>query len=139
MTNQFIENLNAVCDKLGIAIDWTSDNLMPQIQDLLTRYGRYLLADAITGIVVGVLLLVVSMFLVKYGSRTLRNMDVVDTWEYNNDCLAMCIVVAVFIAACFVATTGFCLFLFNIGSVVKGIMVPDVYAAQKLLEMIQPQ
>lgn len=137
MTNQFIENLNAVCEKLGIAIDWTSDNLMPQIQDLLTRYGRYLLADAITGLVVGVLLLVATVFLVKYGSRTLRNMDVDDTWEYNNDCLAMCIAVSVFITAGIIGVSGICLLLFNIGAVVKGIMIPDIYAAQKLLEMIQ--
>lgn len=137
MTNQFIENLNAVCDKLGIAIDWTSDNLMPQIQDLLTRYARYLLADTITGLVTGVLLIVVSVFLVKYSVRTTRNVDVDDTWENNNDGMAIGIAVTAFIVAALVAVIGLCFFLFNLGSVVKVIMVPDVYAAQKLLERLQ--
>lgn len=137
MTNQFIENLNAVCDKLGIAVDWTADNLMPQIQDLLTRYGRWLLADAIMGLVTGVLLIVVSVFLVKYSVRTTRNVDVDDTWENNNDYFAIGIAVTAFIVAALVAVIGLCFFLFNLGSVVKGIMIPDVYAAQKLLEMLQ--
>lgn len=137
MTNQFIENLNAVCDKLGITIDWTSNNLMPQIQDLLTRYGRGLLTDAITGLVAGVLLLVMSVFLVKRSVRTIRNVDVDDTWENNNDDLAIGIAVAMLIEAAIIAVMGLCFFLLNLGSVVKGIMVPDVYAVQKLLEMLQ--
>lgn len=40
-SSQFIEVLDALCDKIGIAIDWTSQNVVPYITDLATRIITY--------------------------------------------------------------------------------------------------
>lgn len=40
-SKQFIEIMDAIGDKIGIAIDWTSDNVTPYLQDLLVRFVKY--------------------------------------------------------------------------------------------------
>lgn len=40
-SSQFIEVLDALCAKFGIAIDWTSQNVMPYLTDLATRLVNY--------------------------------------------------------------------------------------------------
>ena len=40
-SSQFIEVLGALCDKIGIAIDWTSQNVVPYVTDLAARIITY--------------------------------------------------------------------------------------------------
>ena len=40
-SSQFIEVLDALCDKIGIAIDWPSQNVVPYVTDLATRIITY--------------------------------------------------------------------------------------------------
>ena len=40
-SSQFIEVLDALCEKFGIAIDWTSQNVMPYVTDLAARIIAY--------------------------------------------------------------------------------------------------
>ena len=40
-SSQFIEVLDALCDKIGIAIDWTSQNVVPYVTELATRIIAY--------------------------------------------------------------------------------------------------
>ena len=40
-SSQFIEVLDALCEKFGIAIDWTSQNVVPYVTDLATRIITY--------------------------------------------------------------------------------------------------
>ena len=40
-SSQFIEVLDALCDKIGIVIDWTSQNVVPCVTDLATRIITY--------------------------------------------------------------------------------------------------
>lgn len=38
MTKETIETVNELAEQFGIAIDWTSENVMPYLQDLINRY-----------------------------------------------------------------------------------------------------
>ena len=40
-SSQFIEVLDALCEKFGIAIDWTSKNVVPYVTELATRIIAY--------------------------------------------------------------------------------------------------
>lgn len=40
-SDQFIKILDALCDKIGITVDWTSANIMPYLQDLVQRFVKY--------------------------------------------------------------------------------------------------
>lgn len=40
-SDQFIKILDALCEKVGITIDWTSANVLPYLQDLMHRFVKY--------------------------------------------------------------------------------------------------
>lgn len=40
-SEQIIQVINALCEKLGIAIDWTAENIMPQIEMLCTKFIHF--------------------------------------------------------------------------------------------------
>lgn len=41
LSQEIINVLNYMCQKFGIAIDWTSENVMPYLEDLCGRYIEY--------------------------------------------------------------------------------------------------
>ena len=41
VSNQIIEVLNALCEKFGIAIDWTGQNVLPYVQELMKKIVNY--------------------------------------------------------------------------------------------------
>ena len=51
-SSQFIEVLDALCDKIGIAIDWTSQNVVPYVTDLATRIITYEISTSAAWIVI---------------------------------------------------------------------------------------
>lgn len=65
MSDEVIKILDALADKFGIAIDWTSANVIPYLQQLCERYVRYEVVTSIIWILIGIVLLVAG----KYGIK----------------------------------------------------------------------
>lgn len=65
MTSEIIEVLDDLSRRFGIAIDWTSFNMLPYLQTLTRKYANYILATSSLELVVGVLLLIGCAKLVK--------------------------------------------------------------------------
>ena len=53
VSEQVIKVLDAVCDKFGIAIDWTSNNVIPYIQELGHKIIIYDICNSIIWLVIG--------------------------------------------------------------------------------------
>ena len=67
ISNQVIEVLDAVCDKFGIAIDWTSNNVIPYVEQLGNKIVAYDIYMSIMWLVVGcVIPLTVAIFIKKF-------------------------------------------------------------------------
>ena len=41
ISDQIIAVINDLCQKFGIAIDWTAENVLPYIEDLCARYIQF--------------------------------------------------------------------------------------------------
>ena len=65
MSDEVIKILDALADKFGIAIDWTSANVIPYMQQLCERYVKYEVVTSIVWILIGIVLLVAG----KYGIK----------------------------------------------------------------------
>lgn len=59
MDNKVIEVLDYMGEKLGIAIDWTSENVMPQVTEFMERYRVYAIVE--NGIHIIMLMILVAM------------------------------------------------------------------------------
>ncbi len=51
-SQEIINVLDYLCNKFGIAIDWTSENVMPYLEDLCGRYIQYEIYTSIAWMVV---------------------------------------------------------------------------------------
>lgn len=47
VSDQIIAVFNDLCAKLGIAIDWTAENIFPYVEDLCKRYIKYEICTSI--------------------------------------------------------------------------------------------
>ena len=98
MDQQIINVLDDLSARFGVVIDWTSDNMLPYLEDLYSRLVKYLLLTKIFGIVICAIILFISVvYIYKFIKVTS-----VTSW-YNMSAIAITIMVfavcALFIAA----------------------------------------
>lgn len=132
MSEEIIKVLDAVCDKIGIAVDWSAENITPQMMDLFKRYGNYLFADAVFSSVSGFLCFFAGIFIVVATYKSQKN----EGWAGR---IGFCsgLAIATYSASIFLIAIGFFVFLFGISDAIKGYMVPEVLAAERIITMIQ--
>lgn len=65
MSNEVIKVLDNLAQKFGVAIDWTSQNIMPYLQELMSRFIKYKIATDVIWLVVGIVLFIISIILFK--------------------------------------------------------------------------
>lgn len=58
VSSEIIEVLDYLGEKLGIAIDWTSDNVLPYLQTLVEKFIKWEISTSIVWIVIAVFVMV---------------------------------------------------------------------------------
>lgn len=66
VSNQIIEVLNYLGEKFGIAIDWSNQNVMPYIKELLGKFISWEIATSWMWIVLGAIFLLLGIFLIVF-------------------------------------------------------------------------
>lgn len=66
-SEQVIEVLNYLCEKIGITIDWTSANIIPYLNELCERYIRYEIATSVVWIVISAVFIIALSIIGKRG------------------------------------------------------------------------
>lgn len=72
VSNQIIEVLNEICNKFGLAIDWTSKNVQPYLQELMGKCVAYKFATSIMWLIFGIVVCILGSVLARM---------VVGSWE----------------------------------------------------------
>ena len=65
MSKEIIKILDALAEKAGLAIDWTSANVLPYLQQLCSKYVTYEIATSIVWILISICLLFVGKYSIK--------------------------------------------------------------------------
>lgn len=65
VSNQIIKVLNDICNKFGLAIDWTSKNVQPYLQELIAKCVAYKFATSILWLIFGILACAIGSVLAK--------------------------------------------------------------------------
>lgn len=65
VSNQIIKVLNDICNKFGLAIDWTSKNVQPYLQELMAKCVAYKFATSILWLIFGILVCTIGCALAK--------------------------------------------------------------------------
>lgn len=64
VSDQIIQVLDYIGKKLGLTIDWTSENVLPYVQTLCNKYINWEIATSIIWIVIGIVYVVLSVILI---------------------------------------------------------------------------
>lgn len=62
MSEEVIKILDALAEKFGLAIDWTSANVLPYLQQLCGKYVTYEIATSVVWILIDICLLFVGKY-----------------------------------------------------------------------------
>ena len=64
-SSQFIEVLDALCEKFGIAVDWTSQNVVPYLTDLAARIITYEIWTSVAWIAILAIVFLIALKMTK--------------------------------------------------------------------------
>lgn len=70
ISNEIIEVLDYLCDKFGIAIDWTNQNIIPYLEQLFTKFIAWELSTSIAYIVIFAIIAVILTVVLIWSART---------------------------------------------------------------------
>lgn len=62
MSEEIIKVLDNLAERFGVAVDWTSTNVIPYLQELCSKYITYEIATSVTWLVIGILCLIFSKY-----------------------------------------------------------------------------
>ena len=75
VSGQIIEVLNALCEKFGLIIDWSSENVLPYLQELCGKFINYEIATSVVWIVIWFCVCVISWIVWGATYKTAEALD----------------------------------------------------------------
>lgn len=73
MSEQIIQVLDYLGEKLGVSIDWTSENVLPYVQTLCDKYINWEIATSIIWIICGLAFIIPGIICLKYCIKNFKN------------------------------------------------------------------
>ena len=64
VSEQIIKVLDNLCEKFGIVIDWSQENILPYVQDLCSRMVKYDIAKSCVWIALGLLFIISGLIII---------------------------------------------------------------------------
>lgn len=124
MSEEVIKILDDLSQRFGIAIDWSSQNILPYLQDLMTRLIQYKNVQAILWIIVSAIMFIVTGIVLKVVLKYIgKYYDSLDSHLYDED-RALAKGLAWFIAGIFIFAFILVMIL-NIRGLIQNIYLPE--------------
>lgn len=139
MGNEVIKVLNHLGDQFGIVIDWSSANVMPYLNDLMTRmikYGMYInIYHIIYAIFITALFIIVTIVLYKIAYKIIlkseENEEYVNSAKILSTAFAISLVVTVIVALIEIGNIKEC-----IADIIELNTVPEKYVIEVIQDKI---
>lgn len=137
MDNKVIEVLDYMGEKLGIAIDWTSANVMPQVMEFMGRYQVYAIVEhGINVIMLMIFASILGVFL-KIMFKGIATKDRDNMWydmSYCTDGLVPTIITIIIVIAIGLAIAHAIDHVFDIA---KWALVPEIQFVETFSEYLK--
>ena len=69
MGDEIIKVLDKIGEQFGVAIDWSNANVMPYLQDLMTRYTSYLFYTSLVYLILGIIIAMMGFLLFRHSYK----------------------------------------------------------------------
>ena len=122
MSNEVIKVLDNLAQKFGVAIDWTSQNVMPYLQELMSRFIKYKIATNVMWLVVGIVLFIISIILFKKIQKW-RKSENYHKDRYDDD--EMLYILGILGISCIIIT-AIAIIIYYTNGILQDIFVPEL-------------
>lgn len=85
MSKEIINILDALAERFGLAIDWTSANVIPYLEKLCSKYINYETTTSIIWLLIGVICLFIAKWGSKQTKRFIKKYEESDSYNYNDE------------------------------------------------------
>lgn len=82
ISTQVIEVLDSICEKFGIAVDWSQQNVLPYLQELAGKYIKHEIATSVVWMIFFSLVIIVSIKRIK---NILKSLQRKESFFYNDE------------------------------------------------------
>ena len=130
MSEEIIKVLDNLGEKFGVAIDWTSSNVIPYLQDLGQRFIQYRNVTAIIQIILFLVLFIASIICIKKLIKWTHTEDYQK--DYDNEVL---FIVGVFFSIVLIILST-CFIIGNCVGIAQNIFIPEVTIINYIQNMI---
>lgn len=142
-SEQFKEIFELICEKIGVVIDWSQENVVPYVMDFLKRYVAYNIVEEILLILFSIVLIVgvVIFFKIIIKDRAKCEAKKKDTafWEYysySKDIDPGFGAVLGFIFGSTILIGGIIMFCSGMSELLKWCFVPEFQIVEKISYLI---
>lgn len=90
MSNEIIKVLDDLSKRFGIAIDWSSANIMPYLQDLMTRLVKYETYTSIMWLIFSIVIFIIGLYLIRKVIKIAKSETIGNEFP-----MTMCILISV--------------------------------------------
>lgn len=133
MADEIIKVLDDLSQRFGIAVDWSSQNMMPYLQTLGNKLVNYKIAFATLWVVLGVICLVLALLLWKDANKYSKDKHP-DDYYINSYCDQY--YARICIGVCFLLV-GLLLILINAHTIILGLTFPEKIIFEEVKDMLR--
>ena len=128
VSEQIIQVLNTLCEKFGLVIDWTSENVIPYLGELCGKLVNYEIWTSVAWMAVMMVLCIISGLCAK------KVLPIAKEKLDEVDC-CVCSVITVIVVAVICFATIIC-FVTQIFDIVKCVTFPEMYIFEYIQGLI---
>lgn len=122
MSEEIIKVLDELGKRFGIVIDWSNQNIMPYLQELLKRFICYQNITACVWIIISIAMTICGVIMLKFLNKW-RKSDGYNSDSYDDDEL---LAVLGYIFSILIIALGIGLIIGNTLGIVKNICMPEM-------------
>ena len=126
ISSEITNILNDLGSRFGVVIDWSSQNVVPYVQDLMARIAKLEMCNSIIAIVCGIACLVVVIFGAKW---SIKYWDSDDCNEWAEIIIGVLVIVGL-IGTCALIPVG-------IEGLTKAIYLPELTAIEYIQRLMK--
>ena len=134
MSDVVVQALNQLASQFGVVVDWTSENVLPYLQDLMNRIISYKLCISCIWLVISLVCIIISSAILFHVAANLRNHKVsIFTETFFDDVELTCRGWVAMIVGSAALFTFFLVAVYSIQTIVRIKYIPEIV----ILNMIQ--
>ena len=131
VSDQIIAVINDLCEKLGIAIDWSAENILPKVEELCNKYISYEIWTSVAWMALWVFIFLTCFIIGRGMHKAELKKDEIDRWDFDNSVSSVLVMVFYILAA----VTGF-IALCVVGTQIFDIIEAKVFPEKTIYEFV---